>query len=148
LSRWLRLLLVWSPRYGGGDDIRFSRVILSVGLPSSRIPPGLRKRVVDACRQAISTFRPSPPRYSGGYHAIDDPPIVRLDYGLELDDEGSQLTWDLKFTMLSHVSLVLSAPLSAVFCCEGFSNAVLGVRCGRCTLQRHVPRVPVCGRCQ
>jgi hypothetical protein len=94
-------------RYGGGDDICFSRVILTTGLPSSQIPSALRKQVVTAARAAIDKFRPAPPTLYHGYQ--DEPPIARLNFGLELDDDGSQLSWDLKFTILSHVRCV-SAP--------------------------------------
>lgn len=82
-------------RYGGGDDIRFSRVILAVGLPIENIPIDLRKRIVLAARQAAARFPAS------------EAAVVRLSPEFDAGDEsGSALTWEFKFTMLSHVRIL------------------------------------------
>lgn len=80
-------------RYGGGDDIRFSRAVLSVQLPVANIPADLRAEIVAAARTALAAFPPS----AGGDSIVR---LSAVDFG---DALGSALSWEFKFTILTYV---------------------------------------------
>ena len=78
--------------YGGGDDIRFSRTIVSVDLPAERIPAGLKDRVVAASAAAHAHYAAVPE----ASRVALLPPALPADF-------PASLAWSFRFTITSHV---------------------------------------------
>lgn len=89
-------------RYGGGDDIRFGRVILCVDLPEQNIPRALRQRVVAEAQAAVEV-----------YTSLGDDCPVRLGAAPSAPDDPTW-KWHLRLTILSHVCLDAPVALWAV----------------------------------